>query len=283
MRPEVRSAVERVLEASIQNVKVVTGGDINEAFKVDLSDNRTVFVKANASADPAMFDAEAHGLKWLGESDALRLPKVIAVDPKFIVLEYLQPGSPWTGFDESLGRGLANLHKKTPKGFGLERDNFIGRLPQPNTPMSTWAEFYRERRLRPMTERAARAGLLPASVVEKLERLFGKLEQMVGIPEPPARLHGDLWGGNLYVDRRGAPCLVDPAAYGGHREIDLAMMKLFGGFSIMTYGAYHETYPLEPEHHERVQLYQLYPLLVHVNLFGGHYVQSVDSAVSHYV
>jgi fructosamine-3-kinase len=288
MRQEVRAEIERVLGARVESLKPVTGGDINEAFRVDLSDKRIVFVKTNATADPEMFPAEAHGLRWLGESQALRTPGVIALssgragEPAFIVLEWLAPGSPWTGFDESLGRGLAELHRTGASGFGLDRDYFIGRLPQINTPCDSWAEFYRSRRLAPLIERAGRSGALSGDHVRRLERLLARLEELVGPAEPPARLHGDLWGGNLYVDRRGGPCLVDPAAYGGHREIDLAMMKLFGGFSITTFAAYHETFPLAPGHERRVALYQLYPLLVHVNLFGGTYVNSVEQALAHY-
>jgi len=173
----------------------------------------------------------------------------------------------------------AALHRTGAPGFGLDHDNFIGRLPQSNRPAPDWGTFYRRERLEPQHRRARDAGVAPASLGRQLDRLYARLDALVGPPEPPARLHGDLWGGNLMGDDRGAPCLIDPAVYGGHREIDLAMMRLFGGFGPRVFAAYAESYPLAAGHEERIALYQLYPLLVHVNLFGGSYVGAVESAL----
>lgn len=282
MQPSVRADLEAALGSSVTRASGVSGGDINQAFAVSLAEGRRVFVKTNPSADPEMFPAEAHGLGWLRAAGALRVPEVLAVSASFLALEWLESARPRADFDERLGRGLAALHRAGADGFGLERANFIGRLPQPNAPTASWAAFYRERRLGPMLERAARDGLLPSGVVRELERLLARLEGLVGPAEPPARLHGDLWGGNLLADELGQPAVIDPAAYGGHREIDLAMMKLFGGFGARAFAAYHEAFPLAAGHAERVPLYQLYPLLVHALLFGGGYAGSVGRVVARY-
>jgi fructosamine-3-kinase len=287
MRAPVRAAVETALGARVERATPVAGGDINEAYRVDLADGRRVFVKANASASPAMFPAEARGLAWLDQSKALRVPRVLAVSDEdsptaYLVLEHLEPGVPTQGFDEELGRGLAMLHRASAPTYGLDHDNFIGRLPQDNTPADSWATFYGERRLGAQLSLAVRQGRATTRMQRLFDRLLERLEDLVGAEEPPARLHGDLWGGNLHVSPQGAPCLIDPAVYGGHREIDLAMMRLFGGFGARVFAAYDEAHPLSEGHAERVDLYQLYPLMVHVNLFGGSYVGSVERILARY-
>jgi len=201
-------------------------------------------------------------------------------DPAFLALEWLEPGPAGTRADEELGRGLAALHAATPEAFGLDQDNFIATLPQANQPASTWAELYGERRLRPQLRHAVSSGRASPELARRVEGVIRRLPELVGPEEPPARLHGDLWSGNVLHTEGGEPCLVDPAVYGGHREVDLAMMRLFGGFSERCYAAYEESYPLSPGHQERVALYQLYPLLVHVNLFGGGYLGSVERALA---
>jgi protein-ribulosamine 3-kinase len=287
MKPALVAAVERAFGSAIRDAGTVSGGDINDAYRVTLADGRVVFVKANDRADPAMFPAEARGLGWLAEGGALRVPSVLNVSDAgathpFLALEYLASATRVRDFDERLGRGLAALHRYGAPGFGLHFDNFIGRLPQSNTPRASWADFYREERLLPQLELARKTRRATARMERGFERLFTRLDELVGPDEPPARLHGDLWGGNLHVDERGEPCLIDPAPYGGHREVDLAMMRLFGGFSSRTFSAYAEAYPLPDAHEERVELYQLYFLMVHVNLFGGSYAASVESALSRY-
>jgi fructosamine-3-kinase len=287
MKPALVSAVERALGSTIRDAGAVSGGDINDAYRVTLADGRVVFVKANDRADSAMFPAEARGLTWLAEGRALRIPQVLSVSDvgaahPFLALEYLDSAPRVRDFDERLGRGLALLHRSGAPAFGLHFDNFIGRLPQPNTPHPAWAEFYREERLLPQLELARKARRATSRMERGLESLFAHLPELVGPEEPPARLHGDLWGGNLHVDDRGEPCLIDPAPYGGHREVDLAMMRLFGGFSARTFAAYAEAHPLAADHEERVELYQLYFLMVHVNLFGGSYAASVEGVLARY-
>ncbi|MFO7178679.1 MAG: fructosamine kinase family protein [Pseudomonadota bacterium] len=284
----IAEAIEARLGRRILGAKAVSGGDINEAAVLELDGGPRVFVKWNPRAPAAMFAAEARGLAWLADAKALRIPNVLAVSEpgdaaQFLVLEWIAPGRPGAGFDERLGRGLAALHRAGAPSFGFEQDNFIGSLPQENAPAPTWAEFFALRRLDPQVRRAVDGGRASYSMRRAFERLFARLPDLVGPEEPPARLHGDLWGGNLHVDEDGEPCLIDPAVYGGHREVDLAMMRLFGGFSERVFAAYAEAYPLQPGAEQRVSLYQLYPLLVHLNLFGGSYGASVERALARYV
>jgi fructosamine-3-kinase len=284
---ELARAVAEALGAEVTHARGVSGGDINDAVAVTLGDGREVFVKTNAAAPAGLFAAEARGLRWLAAARALPVPEVLAVGARFLVLALIRSAPRGPGFDDAVGRGLAVLHHTAPEGFGLDHDNFIGRLPQSNAAAPkgvpwTWAEFYRQRRLEPQLRRATDGGLLPAHVRADADRVLDRLGDLVGPPEPPARLHGDLWGGNLMSDEHGRPCLIDPAVYGGHREVDLAMMRLFGGFGARSFAAYDEAFPLCDGHEERVDLYQLYPLLVHVNLFGGSYVGAVAAAVSRY-
>lgn len=265
----------------------VAGGDINRAFRLGLADGRRVFVKTNAAAPAGMFTAEARGLAWLAEVGAVRVPEVLAVGdpvgddnggPPFLVLEWIEAGPPAADHDERLGLALAALHAAGCPRFGLTdddghaADNWIGTIPQPNAPTTTWPEFYGRRRLEPLVRSGVDRGLLPPSASGDLDGLLDRLVERCGPPELPRRLHGDLWGGNAMVDADGAPVLVDPAVYGGHREVDLAMMRLFGGFGRRVFEAYAEALPLAAGHEQRVALYQLYPLLVHAHLFGGAYV-----------
>ena len=272
--------VERTLRSLPVRVQGLSGGDINEAYRVELADGRCVFVKSHARPPAGMFSAEAQGLRWLAEAAALIIPEVLAVsdeNPACLVLEYLEPGAACAEFDEQLGRGLAQLHGSGHGlPFGLDHDNYIGLLPQDNAHASTWVEFYRERRLVPLLRMAKQAGRASSKIMRGFEGLYERLDELLGDPEPASRLHGDLWGGNLHRDGAGRPALIDPAVYAGHREVDLAMMKLFGGFSARCFAAYDEAYPLQPGWEARVPLYQIYPLMVHVNLFGGSYVGQVE-------
>jgi fructosamine-3-kinase len=276
-----RLAVDRV------RARPVSGGDINDAYRIECSLG-TLFVKTNPHAPATLFPAEARGLEWLRFAGCLRIPEVKAVSEpdepvRYLVLEFIEAGRPSRDFDDRLGQGLAALHRSGAPAFGLDHDNFIGSLPQSNTPEASWAEFYVKQRLEPQLARATRAGRASYAMRRGFERLFVAMRNLVGPHEPPSRLHGDLWGGNLHVDSEGAPCLVDPAVYAGHREMDLAMMRLFGGFSERLFAAYNEAFPLAPGFEDRVPLYQLYPLMVHVNLFGGSYAGSVERALSRYV
>ncbi len=281
-----RPALETALGSEVVGIVRVGGGDINESYDVHLSDGRRVFAKANPHAPPGFFEVEAAGLGWLAETGTVRVPRVLAAGDQevhFLAMEWIEPGPHTPEADETLGRELAALHRSGAPHFGWDRDGYVGELPQPNGACESWTELYRVRRLEPLARRAVEAGLLPADGMAEFELLFARLPGLVGPPEPPARLHGDLWGGNLVVGRDGAPWLVDPAPYGGHREVDLAMMRLFGGFGSRAFAAYDEVFPLADGHLERVHLYQLYPLLVHVALFGAGYTGQVLDALHRYL
>jgi fructosamine-3-kinase len=283
-----RAAIGRALGSAVAAHERRGGGDINDAFQLTLEDGRQIFAKTNARATPAFFAAEARGLAWLAEPGSLALPRVVGVGTgeagatPFLLLEWIEAGPRASDFDEQLGSGLAELHRSGAAHFGLDHDNFIALLPQDNTPEASWAAFYAECRLAPLLERARRQGLCDAELERGAESLLARLGELVGPPEPPARLHGDLWGGNLHVDARGRPVLIDPSAYAGHREIDLAMMRLFGGFGERVFEAYAASHPLAPGHRERVPLYQLYPLLVHLCTFGSGYLGQVARCVARY-
>jgi len=275
----VRRSIERCLGLAVQDVRSLPGGDICDAFAVTLENGERLFVKRRPGGPPEMFPAEGRGLQWLAETGTLRVPQVLAAEETFLALEFLESAPKQSDFDEELGRGLAAMHRFPAATPGLNEDNFIGPLSQDNRTCRSWAEFYAQRRLRPRLEEALKSGQAPDNWRLKFESLFRRLPDLVP-EEPLSRLHGDLWGGNVLVGPAGEPCLIDPAVYVGHREVDLAMMRLFGGFSERVFQSYQKAYPLERGYQGRVALYQLYPLLVHVNLFGGGYVRSVERALA---
>jgi fructosamine-3-kinase len=280
---ELRLAITARLGTSIVGVRALGGGSINEAWALELADRRSVFAKSNRHAPADMFAAEVHGLAFLREGlvgvEGLSIPEVYACERTFLLLELLEPGPARADFHELLGRGLAQLHRSgAGLALGLDRSNYIGSVPQVNDPRADWPSFYRDCRLAPMLARAG--SLISTALRHRFDRLYARLPELCGPPEPPARLHGDLWGGNLHRDAVGRPVLIDPAVYVGHREMDLAMMRLFGGFTARTFAAYDEAWPLASGWQRRVDLHQLYPLLVHVVLFGRGYLGSVEAALA---
>lgn len=266
------------LGSSVVRTDAVAGGDVSEAARVALADGRVVFVKHHARPPDGMFAAEARGLAWLAEAGALRVPAVIAHGPRFLALEWLAPGAPARDFDDVLGRGLATLHRAGAPTFGLDHDNFLATLPQDNTPSEAWRALWIERRLLPAATIAIARGRGAAWWPDAIARIP---DDALGPAEPPARLHGDLWSGNVHVTG-GAPALIDPAVYGGHREVDLAMLALFGTVSGRTRAAYEEVWPLADGWRERVAMWQLYPLLCHAALFGGGYAASASRTIERF-
>jgi fructosamine-3-kinase len=260
------------------NRRRIAGGDINQAFEVELDDGTRAFEKTRDGAPPDEYATEAAGLRWLAEPAALRLPRVLAVSEHSLTLEWIDAGRLDAAGEEELGRGLARLHAAGAERFGATPHGGptrIGPLVLPNDPAPDWPAFYAERRVAPLLARAGGS--------RAVERVCERIHDLAGPPEPPARLHGDLWSGNVMAGADGRPWLIDPAAYGGHREVDLAMLQLFGAPSPRTLAAYEEVAPLADGHEDRVALYQLFPLLVHAVLFGGSYVASVERAARRYI
>lgn len=264
------------LPPGARDAKRVGGGYINEAFRVVLADGREAFVKTRADAGPGEYTAEAAGLEWLAEPSALRTPRVLDVDERYLALEWIEAGVMDEAGAEELGRGLARTHAAGARCFGSTEPASLGVVWLPNDRTDSWPEFYAERRLRPLAAQARERDALSPAALAAVERLCQRIDELCGAPEPPARLHGDLWSGNVMADAHGRPWLIDPSAYGGHREVDLAMLRLFGAPSERVFAAYAELTPLADGWRERVELYQLLPLLVHALLFGGSYAGAVE-------
>jgi len=277
-----RAHIAGALGREVAGLSPLGGGDVADAFRVRLSDGETVFAKTHPNAPPAFFTTEAAGLAWLREADAIAVPSVLAVsdEPSLLVLEWIEPGSPQAATEVDLGRALAALHATGAPAFGREDRRTTGSRGLPNEPSQSWSVFYAENRLLPLARLATEAGALPSSAVRDLESVARRLATLGGPDEPPARLHGDLWGGNRLVGAAGESWLIDPAAHGGHREFDLAMMRLFGGFGDACFAAYAEASPLAEGWPERVPLHQLAPLAVHAIKFGGSYVGATQRALA---
>lgn len=270
------------LDSRVVRMARLGGGDMAEAFAVDLADGRRVFAKTHAAPPEGFFSREADDLRWLRSAEALPVPEVLAVSdeaPARLVLEWISPARGGASDEAGFGEGLAALHRAGTEVFGRVDGRTTGSQALPNDPCSTWVEFFAERRLRPLARMAADRGALPANAVAGLERIADRLDELGGPPEPPARLHGDLWAGNRMVDAHGVSWLIDPAAHGGHREFDLAMMRLFGGFGEAAFRAYDEIHPLADGWQDRIAVHQLAPLAVHAIKFGGSYVGAVEDAL----
>lgn len=264
--------VAEVLDRPVVSVVDLPGGSICQAFQVRFADGGIAFAKTHPSPPPGFFTAEARGLRWLDEAGAVAVPAVVAATEQVLVLAWVDPGRPTTEAAERFGRALAALHASGATSFGSPADGYIGPLPLPNGPAASWPELYGELRLRPYLRRAADRGALDAAGVAAVERVIRRLDDLAGPPEPPARLHGDLWSGNLLWAPGGQVHLLDPAAHAGHRETDLAMLALFGAPHLgRILATYQEVAPLAPGWEHRVGLHQLHPLLVHAALFGAAY------------
>jgi fructosamine-3-kinase len=284
-----RQAVGAALGSPVRSSWTVRGGDVAQAFGYDLDDDRRVFAKTHPNPPAGFFTTEANGLQWLAEAAAVHVPEVLAVsdgdalNPPFLALEWIEVGTPRASTEDHLGRALARLHRATPPRFGREDRRTTGSRGLPNEPTDTWAEFYGTQRLLPLARLAREAAALSTRAIAALERLAdpARLAGFGAADEPPARLHGDLWAGNRLVDGGGQSWLIDPAAHGGHREFDLAMMRLFGGFDADCFTAYEELHPLTEGWEDRIPLHQIAPLVVHAIKFGGGYVSAAGQAIAH--
>ncbi len=278
--------VAGMLGVGVRRAGRLGGGDVAESYCCELEDGTTVFAKTHRSPPPGFFTTEAAGLRWLREPGAVPVPEVIAVSdgddgaPPALVLEWIDEGPSHGRTDEQLGRALARLHRAGAPSFGREDRRTTGSRALPNDPYDTWVEFFAADRLEPLVRLARDADALPERTLADLGTVIDRLPELGGAPEPPARLHGDLWAGNRLVDRRGWSWLIDPAAHGGHREFDLAMMRLFGGFGAACFAAYDDEFPLADGWRERVPLHQLAPLVVHAIKFGGPYPAATERALA---
>ena len=263
----------------------VHGGDVAASFAISLADGRRVFAKTHPNAPPGFFTTEAAGLRWLREPGVVPVPEVLAVsdDPPLLVLEWIEEGRPTATTDADLGRSLAALHRAGAPTFGREDRRSTGSRGLPNEPCADWATFYATQRMAPLARLARDAGVMSEHALAGLDRLDAdRLREIGGPAEPPARLHGDLWAGNRLVDASGQSWLIDPACHGGHREFDLAMMRLFGGFGAACFAAYADTHPLADGWEHRVALHQIAPLVVHAIKFGGGYRSAAADAIARY-
>ena len=263
----------------------VSGGDINDAYKLNLSDGRQIFMKVNRSVGLSFFQAEAEGLEAIRATGAINVPEVIAVGKDqqygaFLLLEWVKADPKAHDFWEKFGKSLARMHQAPASRFGWEKDNYIGASPQINTPHDKWVAFFRDCRLSPQFERAQH--YFDPSMWKRITRLLDHLEDHLVEPPHPSLLHGDLWSGNFITGNDGQAWLIDPAVYLGHAEADLAMTELFGGFHPDFYSAYREVSPLQPGYEQRRDLYNLYHLLNHLNLFGGGYLSAVLRILNRY-
>ena len=284
----VESELRRVLadpELRVLGSEPVAGGCIHEAVRLRTT-RGDFFAKWNASVAPDLFLAEAEGLRALRDVESgVAIPEVLAAAaaeggrPGFIVMEYLAPGA--GGDDAALGRGLARIHARERDAFGFAVTTYCGPTPQDNRPSPTWPEFYAERRIEPLVRRLAEEGRIGGVERRVLDRLVARLPELLAHAPRPALIHGDLWSGNVLSTVRG-PGLVDPACAACDRELEFGITTLFGGFSERFFAAYHEALPLAPEWRERNALYQLYHLLNHHLIFGGHYGASALAIARRY-
>ena len=240
----------------------------------------------NVSFAPSLFEREVSGLQLLSSANSIKIPEVIyqsqVEGTSFLLLEYIERGIPSINFWKAFGTELASLHKVTSLYFGLGSNNFIGSLPQRNKPSDNWIDFFINERLQPQIDLALEQPVIDSNTISKFEKLYTKLPAIFP-EEQPALIHGDLWNGNFLVGVNGRPVLFDPSVCYAHREMDLAMSQLFGGFDNLFYESYNDVFPLQKGFNQRVEIYQLYYLMVHANLFGGGYLNAVKGILARFV
>lgn len=268
--------------ASIR-LQPVGGGSINNTYKVAVPGQQNFFLKLNnANRYPGLFEKEKNGLKFLSEQNCINIPSVILCniysDNQILLLEWMSSGPRSENFWKQFGEKLARLHQCSNEQFGFIEDNYMGALPQKNSFMNKWTDFFMENRLIPQMELAIQKNLLPNKYSDSFQKLFKKLDSVFN-EEKPSLVHGDLWSGNFMCNERSEPVLIDPAIYFGHRSMDLAMTTLFGGFDRTFYDSYHYHFPFPPNYDEQREICNLYPLLIHLNLFGQSYLHDITSTL----
>lgn len=287
-KQNLHSFLEAENNFKISDISPVSGGSINRAEKLE-TDKGIFFLKWNDSKPANMFDAEVHGLQLLTKKqDFIRIPEIIDYNgdensvPGYLLMEYIEPYRGGNEAASEFGTNLARMHNITSGQFGLERNNYIGSLPQSNTKHENWTEFFIRERIEPQLKIAIDSRKLNSTDLKGWERLSSKLESIFPVSKA-SLLHGDLWGGNYFFDRNGTAVLIDPAVYYGHHEMELAFTKMFGGFSPDFYDSYAIEMEMAQGFQQRIPVYNLYPLLVHVNLFGGSYTSQVSSFLKSYL
>ncbi|MEM7103840.1 MAG: fructosamine kinase family protein [Bacteroidota bacterium] len=285
MEKNVLQLIADNLKTEILSFKKVGGGSINETGIIETGQG-AFFVKINDSSSfPGLFEKEAKGLRVLRETGKIRVPTVNffaeSKDHSFLVMELIHRGLGFGIFWERFGKALASLHQSNSTHCGLDHDNYIGSLPQSNKQHKKFVDFFIHERLEPQFKLAFDKGFFSDRVQQASSRLYNRLPEILP-DEPPSLIHGDLWSGNFMADMNDEPVLIDPAVCYAHREMDLAMTTLFGGFNDYFYESYESVFPTEPGLEKRISIYNLYYLLVHVNLFGGGYVSSVESIINRY-
>jgi protein-ribulosamine 3-kinase len=266
----------------------VGGGSINQTGKLTFSNTHALFCKINkAAAFPHLFLKERQGLEALRKTGVMKTPEVVACtvleEYQVLVLEWIESGRKTELFFKRFGEQLAALHKTTAENFGWETDNYMGSVPQQNNPNASWSTFFIQQRLQPLVQQCAAKQLLPAAEHGLFEKLYERLPQWFEDGEKPALLHGDLWSGNYMRSSNNEPVLIDPAVYCGHRSMDLAMTTLFGGFDKAFYESYHYHFPLPHNYKEQFELCNLYPLLIHLLLFGRNYLTAIQQTLRHFL
>ncbi|TYL55032.1 phosphotransferase [Nocardioides sp. BGMRC 2183] len=285
-QPVIAERAEHLLGTAVIATSPIAGGDIATAVKLRLSSGRTALLKTLTPPLPHLFEREAAGLRWLADADGVAVPEVLAVAEDCLVVDWVETIRPNAEAAAGFGRALARTHAAGAPGLGAfddHHDGYIGRLPLNNEPAATWAEFYVARRITPYLRVARDKGLLAPADAGVIERAVERTADVVP-EEAPARLHGDLWNGNVLWGAGGRLFVIDPAAYGGHREMDLAMLALFGLPQLpVALDAYQEVTPLAEGWEERVGFHQLFPLLVHACLFGGQYGARAATLATRYL
>jgi fructosamine-3-kinase len=268
------------------NIFQITGGCINQAFRLTLKDKRNYFGKINSStAFPDLFVKEKNGLELLNKHQVIRTPAIIDVSvveaDQIIILEWIPTGTPTKDFWKVFGERLANLHQISADDFGLNEDNYMGSVPQSNSFKKTWPDFFMYNRLQPLVKQCCEKNLLPVNDAQRFERLYPHLNSIFS-DNRPALVHGDLWSGNFMCDENSLPVLIDPAAYYGHTSVDLGMTTLFGKFNAEFYTAYNYELPFPPNYKEQWQISNLYPLLIHLLLFGRSYLSQIQQTLKQF-
>ncbi len=288
------------LGVSLDQWQALSGGDFAQSYSAILSDSSTatgpvsdlatgsrIFIKTHGNPPPNHFTTEALGLEWLAETATVSVPDVLGASDEvpYLAIAWVDESRQRHGSEageKQLGRQLAALHAHECPCFGRQDRRSTGSLGLPNEPCDSWSEFYASQRLLPLARIASERRALSPALIKSIETLSQRLDDYVSVDTRPSRLHGDLWAGNRLVDTSGISWLIDPAAHGGHREFDLAMMRLFGGYSEACVAAYCEAFAPEPGWQERISLHQLAPLIVHAIKFGSSYVEPTKQALAHY-